>query len=58
MAYLWEWYAEELETGAVLTWAEIRAWSEICNNQLTVSEAKTLRRLSIIHYNIITTPLT
>jgi hypothetical protein len=56
VGYLWTWYLDELQTGERLTWQEIRSWSEICNKEITETEAKALRGISFIHHRINNTP--
>lgn len=55
LAYLWEWF-REVQTGERLTWLEIRSWSEMTGKELTSFEAKVIRRLSFIQFNILNTP--
>lgn len=57
VAYLWQWYVDELQTGERLTWEEIRAWTILTNKEITEIEAKALRKLSFIHQQTINTPL-
>jgi hypothetical protein len=56
VAYLWQWYCEELQTGDRLTWGEIRSWSLLCNKDISATESKALRNLSFIHHRINNTP--
>jgi hypothetical protein len=49
--YVWDWYLE-IANGERLTWQEIRSWSELCNKEVTTTEAEAIRKLSFLQSRI------